>query len=109
MQEDTLWDLSSAFAKSSVRLSFAQPQQAASKPTGISYSSDVQLPEEPLPEPIPASSHQEDASPIIKQTVNPFDFANHTAIPPPPPTGVAEDTWTNTVTAEVRGGEGRGR
>ena len=96
-----MWDLSSAFVKSSIKVPHELPQHVASQSTTDSAdSSDVQAP----PEPVAHIPRQEPPSPIIKQTL---DFG-HTALSSPPSYGVVEDTWSTTVSTEVRRGEGRG-
>ena len=95
-----MWDLSSAFVKSSIKVPHELPQHVASQSTDSAASSDIQVP----PEPVAHIPRQEPPSPIIKQTL---DFG-HTALSSPPSYGVVEDTWSTTVTTEVRRGEGRG-
>ena len=92
-----MWDLSSAFVKSSIKVPH---EHVASQSTDSAASSDIQVP----PEPVAHIPRQEPPSPIIKQTL---DFG-HTALSSPPSYGVVEDTWSTTVTTEVRRGEGRG-
>ena len=92
-----MWDLSSAFVKSSIKVPH---EHVASQSTDSAASSDIQVP----PEPVAHIPRQEPPSPIIKQTL---DFG-HTALSSPPSYGVVEDTWSTTVTTEVRRREGDG-